>query len=249
MRALEQLGVGVADRAQLPLEGQVPVLERPLRHVLELAGQLDRGHEVVLVEHHLGLGLEAPRIGVDLARLARPDLLAVLVHLAGHAHDARRTPARPSRRRRSGRRARSARPFRAGAPWRRSARKPCSRVARKLSSDPVSTQVLATGGQATLRALMADDELHLIGPGRDRLPARPHARPAQDHLDGAEVAARRLRARRADVHASLREVLDKLPDEHAIRSIDISRRGSERLSGRPHTPRTSCARAAPARRV
>jgi hypothetical protein len=63
------------------------VLGRPLSHVLEVARQLYRRHEAVLVEHHLGLGLEAPRVGVGLARLAGPDLRAVLVHLARHAHD------------------------------------------------------------------------------------------------------------------------------------------------------------------
>ena len=48
-------------------------------------------------------------------------------------------------------------------------RKPCSRVARKLSSDPVSTQVFATRTASprsvvTLSGRMADEELHLIGP-------------------------------------------------------------------------------------
>ena len=29
-----------------------------------------------------------------------------------------------------------------------------------------------------------------------------------------------------DVHAVIKQVLDKLPDEHSIRSIDITKRGS-----------------------
>jgi hypothetical protein len=69
------------------LERKVPVLGRPLRHVLELARELLGRDERLLVEHHHGLGHEAPRVGVDLALLARPDLGAVLEHLAGHAHD------------------------------------------------------------------------------------------------------------------------------------------------------------------
>jgi hypothetical protein len=55
--------------------------------VLELGGHLLGRHELVLVEDHDRLGLEAPGIGVRFARLAGPDLLAVLVHLAAHAHD------------------------------------------------------------------------------------------------------------------------------------------------------------------
>jgi hypothetical protein len=62
------------------------VLGGPLAHVLEVGGELHGGHEVVLLQHQLGLGLEAPRIGVRVPGLARPDLGAVLIHLPGHAH-------------------------------------------------------------------------------------------------------------------------------------------------------------------
>ena len=82
--------------------------------------QLHGRHELVLVEHDLRLGLEAPRVGVHLARLARPDLRRGPRTSRPSRARCRRRPARPSRRRRSGRRARSARPSRGGPPWRRS---------------------------------------------------------------------------------------------------------------------------------
>jgi hypothetical protein len=71
---------------------------------------------------------------------------------------------------------------------------------------------------------MADEELHLIGP--DEIAYRLDLTPAQ-----LKITWTALRAFADDfghdereVHAAVREVLDKLPDEHAIRAIDISRR-------------------------
>ena len=70
----QQLGVGVADRSQLSLEGQVPVLGRPLAHVLELVDQRLGRDEVGLVEHGDRLGLDPPRVGLGVLLLAlRPD--------------------------------------------------------------------------------------------------------------------------------------------------------------------------------
>jgi len=70
---------------------------------------------------------------------------------------------------------------------------------------------------------MADDELHLIGP--DEIAYRLDLTPAQ-----LKITWTALRAfaddfghDERDVHAAVREVLEKLPDEHAIRAIDISR--------------------------
>jgi len=37
----------------------------------------------------------------------------------------------------------------------------------------------------------------------------------------------------ADVKAVIREVLDKLPDEHAIRAIQLDREVADKLAGRP----------------
>ena len=70
---------------------------------------------------------------------------------------------------------------------------------------------------------MPDDELHLIGP--DEIAYRLDLTPAQlkitwtalkSYLDDFGHDER-------DVQAIAREVLAKLPDEHAIRTIDISR--------------------------
>ena len=72
---------------------------------------------------------------------------------------------------------------------------------------------------------MADEELHLIGP--DEIAYRLDLTPAQlkitwvalkSYLDDFGHDER-------DVQAIAREVIAKLPDEHAIRSIDISKRG------------------------
>ena len=55
--------VGLADDPQLALEGEVPVLARPLGDVLELADQLLGRDEVVLGEDDDRLGLDPPGIG------------------------------------------------------------------------------------------------------------------------------------------------------------------------------------------
>jgi hypothetical protein len=39
----------------------------------------------------------------------------------------------------------------------------------------------------------------------------------------------------AEVGAVIREVLDKLPDEHAIRAIQLEREVAEKIAGRPGT--------------
>jgi hypothetical protein len=70
---------------------------------------------------------------------------------------------------------------------------------------------------------MADDEIHLIGP--DEIAFRLDLTPAQlkivhtamhSLLDGLGHDER-------DVQHIVQDVLDKLPDEHSIRSIDIRR--------------------------
>jgi hypothetical protein len=40
----------------------------------------------------------------------------------------------------------------------------------------------------------------------------------------------------ADVGAVIREVLEKLPDEHAIRAIQLDRELADKIAGRPGTP-------------
>jgi hypothetical protein len=68
---------------------------------------------------------------------------------------------------------------------------------------------------------MAEEELHLIGP--DEIAYRLELTPAQ--LKITWTALRSLLDDfghdERDVQAVVREVLDKLPDEHAIRPIDI----------------------------
>ena len=73
---------------------------------------------------------------------------------------------------------------------------------------------------------MADDELHLIGP--DEIAYRLDLTPAQLKITWTALKSLLddFGHDERDVHEIVREVLDKLPDEHAIRSIDISRRGS-----------------------
>jgi hypothetical protein len=71
--------------------------------------------------------------------------------------------------------------------------------------------------------MATDDELHLIGP--DEVAFRLDLTPAQlkivhtalhSLLDGLGHDER-------DVQAIVRQVLDKLPDEHSIRAIDLRR--------------------------
>lgn len=69
---------------------------------------------------------------------------------------------------------------------------------------------------------MSDDDLNLIGP--DETAYRLDLTPAQ--LKITHTALRALLDdfghEEHDVHRVVREVLDKLPDEHAIRAIDLS---------------------------
>ena len=70
---------------------------------------------------------------------------------------------------------------------------------------------------------MADDELHLIGP--DEIAYRLDLTPAQ--LKITHTALRSLLDdfghEEHDVGAVIHEVLEKLPDEHSIRAIDLGK--------------------------
>ena len=71
---------------------------------------------------------------------------------------------------------------------------------------------------------MADEQdLHLIGP--DEIAYRLELTPAQLKITWTALKsfADDFGHDERDVHEVVREVLDKLPDEHAIRSIDIRR--------------------------
>jgi hypothetical protein len=70
---------------------------------------------------------------------------------------------------------------------------------------------------------MADEELHLIGP--DEIAYRLDLTPAQLKITWTALKAFSddFGHDEPDVHAVVREVLDKLPDEHSVRSIDITR--------------------------
>jgi hypothetical protein len=70
---------------------------------------------------------------------------------------------------------------------------------------------------------MADDELHLIGP--DEIAYRLDLTPAQLKITHTALRSflNDFGHDERDVHDILREVLAKLPEESAIRSIDISK--------------------------
>jgi hypothetical protein len=73
---------------------------------------------------------------------------------------------------------------------------------------------------------MADDEIHPIGP--HDIAYRLDLTPAQLKITWTALKSLLddFGHDEREVLAIVREVLDKLPDEHAIRSIDISRRDS-----------------------
>ena len=70
---------------------------------------------------------------------------------------------------------------------------------------------------------MADEELHLIGP--DEIAYRLDLTPAQLKITWTALKSYLddFGHNERDVQAIAREVLAKLPDEHAIRGIDIAR--------------------------
>ncbi len=73
---------------------------------------------------------------------------------------------------------------------------------------------------------MADreEELHLIGP--DEIAYRLDLTPAQLKITWTALKSLLddFGHDERDVHELVRQVLDKLPDEHSIRAIDLSRR-------------------------
>ena len=73
---------------------------------------------------------------------------------------------------------------------------------------------------------MADDDIHLIGPDEEAF--RLALTPAQLKITWTALKSflDDFGHDERDVHRVVREVLDKLPDEHSIRSIDITRRDS-----------------------
>ena len=94
---------------------------------------------------------------------------------------------------------------------------------------------------------MADDELHLIGP--DEIAYRLDLTPAQLKITHTALKSflDDFGHDERDVHDIVREVLGKLPDEHAIRSIDITqgsvagcRRLHARTSREPRSRDASC---------
>lgn len=70
---------------------------------------------------------------------------------------------------------------------------------------------------------VADDDLHLIGP--DEVAYRLDLTPAQLKITWVALKsfADDFGHDERDVHGVVREVLDKLPDEHALKDIEISR--------------------------
>ena len=70
---------------------------------------------------------------------------------------------------------------------------------------------------------MADEELHLIGP--DEIAYRLELTPAQLKITHTALKSflDDFGHDERDVHDIVREVLSKLPEEHSIRGIDITR--------------------------
>jgi hypothetical protein len=70
---------------------------------------------------------------------------------------------------------------------------------------------------------MPEEELHLIGP--DEIAYRLELTPAQLKITWTALKSfgDDFGHDERDVHEVVREVLEKLPDEHSIRAIDISR--------------------------
>ena len=70
---------------------------------------------------------------------------------------------------------------------------------------------------------MADEELHLIGP--DEIAYRLELTPAQLKVTWTALKTflDDFGHDERDVHVAVRQVIDKLPDEHAIRAIDVSK--------------------------
>jgi hypothetical protein len=70
---------------------------------------------------------------------------------------------------------------------------------------------------------MADEELHLIGP--DEIAYRLELTPAQLKITHTALKSflDDFGHDERDVHDIVREVLAKLPDEHALRGIDIGK--------------------------
>jgi hypothetical protein len=70
---------------------------------------------------------------------------------------------------------------------------------------------------------MNDEEIHLIGP--DEIAYRLDLTPAQLKITWTALKSLHddFGREERDVQAIVRQILDKLPDEHAIRSIDITR--------------------------
>ena len=71
---------------------------------------------------------------------------------------------------------------------------------------------------------MAEEELHLIGP--DEIAYRLDLTPGQLKITWTALHSLLddFGHDQQDVHRLVRQVLDKLPDEHSIRAIDIRRR-------------------------
>jgi len=71
---------------------------------------------------------------------------------------------------------------------------------------------------------VAEEELHLIGP--DEIAYRLDLTPGQLKITWTALHSLLddFGHDQQDVHRLVRQVLDKLPDEHSIRAIDIRRR-------------------------
>jgi hypothetical protein len=82
---------------------------------------------------------------------------------------------------------------------------------------------MLAGPRGTFRRQVADEDLHLIGP--DEIAYRLDLTPAQLKITWVALKSflDDFGHDEHDVQALVREVIDKLPDEHSLKDIDISR--------------------------
>src|SRR6266446_1553996 len=82
---LDDAEVSPRQRVDVALEGERPVLGRPLPHVVEAVGDLFCRHPVRFLQHDVGADVDPPWV-VLVTPCAAPDRGVVLIHRGGDGH-------------------------------------------------------------------------------------------------------------------------------------------------------------------